>query len=193
MNTNGIQEFVIKNMVCSRCIKVVRENLESIGLEVIDVRLGKVKVRIPKGRDVIDEMEKVLQKDDFSIARNKDEALCEKIKLALINLLSDLPVNINLKLSDYLVKELHKDYGSLSKTFSRIHNITLERYYIQLRIEKAKELIEYGEMNFSEIAFTLGYHHLNHLSSQFKQVTGMSMTEYKTAAIKYRDPLNRIM
>jgi AraC family transcriptional regulator len=193
MKTFETQELVIKNMICSRCLKVIRQDLESLGVEVLDLRLGRLKFRYPTDGMSLSKIEAVLEDDEFEIVKDKNEALAEEVKMVLIGLVSDLPILRDKKLSDYLADNLHKDYWTLSKLFSKTEGTTIERYFILLRVEKAKELIEYDEMNFSEIAYELGYHNIYHLSGQFKQVTGMSMSQYKKMESKLRSPLNKIM
>ena len=136
---------------------------------------------------------KVLEKDDFEFASDRDEVLAEEIKLILVEMINKLPIVLNQKLSDFLAAKLHRDYWTLSKTFSKVEGITLEQYFIMLRVEKAKELIDYNEMNFSEIAYELGYSNINHLSAQFKRVTGMSMTQYKKLKNKPHKPFDKIV
>jgi YesN/AraC family two-component response regulator len=167
--------------------------LESLGVEVLELRLGKLKIRFPKEKITIEEIKEALELDEFEFAEDKDEMLSEEIKLMLVEMINDLPIVRTQKLSDFLVQKLLRDYWTLSKTFSKVEGITLEHYFIRLRIEKAKELIEYDEHNFSEIAHDLGYNNINHLSGQFKQVTGMSMTEYKQLKNKPRTPLDKII
>ncbi|RMG84630.1 MAG: AraC family transcriptional regulator [Bacteroidetes bacterium] len=188
-----VKEFIIKNMVCSRCLKVVRRHFESLGMEVLELHMGSVKARYPKGTLNLEKLTAALAQDDFEIIRDREKVLTEQIKRVLLRLVNDLPVVLSQKLSDYLVGKLHRDYTSLSKTFSKTEGVTIERYFILLRIEKAKELIEYGELSFSQIAYELGYTGINHLSNQFKQVTGMSMSTYKSLKDKPRNPLDKIL
>ncbi|MCB9304718.1 MAG: helix-turn-helix transcriptional regulator [Lewinellaceae bacterium] len=193
MEAYEVHELIIKNMICSRCLKVARQNLEALGIEVLEMRLGRVKFRFPKGKVSFSQIEEILMEDEFEFAKSKDEQLSETIKLALIEMINSLPVSRDKKLSEILVEKLHKDYWSLSKAFSKTEGITIEKYFILLRIEKVKELIEYDELNFSEIAYELGYNNIYHLSGQFKQVTGMSMSEYKLLKDKPRSPLDNIL
>jgi AraC-like DNA-binding protein len=86
-----------------------------------------------------------------------------------------------------------KSYSILSKTFSKSEGITLEKYFINLKIEKVKEYIQLQELNFSEIAYSLNYKNSSHLAKQFKQVTGMSMTDFKNLQIDNRKPLDEIV
>ncbi len=187
------RELVVKNMICSRCLKVVREDLESLGVEVLDLKLGKLKLRYQEGKVTLEQINTLLKKDDFEIVKDKNELISESVKLLLIALVNNLPIMLDGKLSDYLANKLHMDYWSLSKVFSKTEGVTIERYFILLKIEKAKELIQYGELNFSEIAYELGYRNLYHLSGQFKQITGMSMRQYKQLDPVVRCPLNKIL
>ena len=193
MESYEIHELIIKNMICSRCLKVARQDLEALGVEVLEMRLGRVKFRLPKGKVSLSQVEKILMEDEFEFVKSKDEQLSETIKLALVEIVNSLPVSRDKKMSEIIADKLLKDYWSLSKAFSKTEGITIERYFILLRIEKVKELIEYDELNFSEIAYELGYNNIYHLSRQFKQVVGMSMSEYKQLKDKPRSPLDKIL
>ena len=193
MENYEIHEIAIKNMICSRCLKVARQNLETLGIEVLEMKLGRVKFRFPKGSISLSQIEETLKEDEFEFVKDKEAQGAELIKLALIEMVNDLPIKKKKKLSEYLAEKFRKDYWSLSKAFSKTEGITVERYFILLRIEKVKELIEYDELNFSEIAYELGYNNIYHLSGQFRQVTGMSMSEYKQLKNKPRSPLDKIL
>ncbi len=186
--------LVIKNMICTRCLKVVRQHLEAAGVEILGLELGQATIRFPRGQDVLPAIEAALQQDDFELLKDREEQLVEQIKLDLRAIINRLPVPSNLKLSDYLSGDLGRSYSLISRAFSKSQGMTIERYFILLRIEKAKELLEYGEMNFSEIAHNLGYKYVNHLSGQFRQVSGLSMTEYrKLKDHRGRRPINKIV
>ena len=193
MENHRIEELVIKNMICSRCLKVLRQEMEAMGVEILDLQLGKIKIRFPSDKLSLDVIEEKLKEDYFEIVKSHDEIVYEKIKLALIDLVNALPLSQEKVLSDYLSHILHKDHWTLSKIFSKTGGITIEKYFILLKIEKVKELIEYDQMNFTEIAYELGYRNIFHLSNQFKQVTGMSMSAYKKLPEKKRKPLDKII
>ena len=193
MDTSEIHELVVRNMVCSRCLKVLRLTLETLDIIVLDIQLGKVKIRIPTTKITLEQIEATLEKEEFELVKNKEQATAEEIKLLLIELVSNPPVDRTQKMSDLIAKKLQKDYSTLSRAFSKVEGINIERYFILLRIEKIKELIFYDEMNFSEIAYELGYNNISHLSRQFKQMTGMSMSEYKEQKNDLRIPLDKIV
>src|SRR5690554_487012 len=99
---------------------------------------------------------------------------------------------LQLKLSEYITNRIDFNYYSLSKLFSKTFNKTIRQYSILLKVERAKELIENDELNFSDIAYKLGYQNPSALSRQFKNVTGMNLSEYKDQKISKRIPLDRI-
>jgi AraC-like DNA-binding protein len=193
MEEYEIHSIVIKNMICSRCLKVIRLDLEDMGVEVLELQLGKLKIRFPKGQIKLSAIEEALLEDEFEFVKDKGDQIVEEIKLTLLGIVNDLPILHDKKLSELLAEKFQKDYWSLSKIFSRSETVTIEKYFILLRIEKAKELIEYEELTFSQIAYELGFSNISHLSGQFKQVTGMSMSEYKKLDDKIRLPLDKLL
>lgn len=168
----------IKNMVCSRCTLVIETALTALGLQVNHVELGLAEVTRTGEHPTLLEIEKELERFNFGLIAEADALLSEKTKHALLELL-ELDDIEDIVLSDYLSKKLTKSYASISRTFSKHEGITIEKFFIRLKIEKAKELTQNGSLTFSEIAYKLGYKNLQHLSRQFKEITGMSMSEYQ--------------
>tara|TARA_R110002049_G_scaffold191337_1_gene360264 strand:+ start:26977 stop:27558 length:582 start_codon:yes stop_codon:yes gene_type:complete len=189
------REYWIKNMVCSRCLKVIKQELEEIGVEVLSLELGKLTVRITSEieKKIDLKITELLHSNGFEIAKNEEEMIVENIKIALIELVTELPIHIKEKTSEHLSSELHRDYKLLSKIFSRNENTTIEKYLIKLKVEKAKELIQLQQHTFSDIAYLLDYSSINHLSRQFKTITGLSMTDYKNSQIWERSFLDEII
>lgn len=182
----------IKNMVCPRCITVVRDTLEGLGLTVNEVELGRASVE-GGAKIALSTVNEELQKHGFELLREKEQQLIEQIKALLIRYVQELEKDDEVpKLSEFLANQLHQHYSSLSTAFSQSEDITLEKYLIHLKIERVKELLSYEELTLSEIAYKLSYSSVSHLSNQFKQVTGMSVTDYKKAKDSFRKPLDRI-
>lgn len=177
------KEFWIKNMVCSRCLKVITQELQAIGVSVVSLELGRLLVEASKKTDIeiIDAVSTVLHANDFEIVQNEEEMLVERIKIILIEQLQELPLHIKVKTSELLSSGLHRDYKTLSRLFSSQEQTTIEKYFIKLKIEKVKELIQLKQHSFSDIGYLLDYSSVNHLSRQFKDVIGVSMTDYKNA------------
>lgn len=188
-----IKNYFIKNMVCDRCIKVVRDELINEGIAVKEVLLGSVSVETEDEVATQVIMEKVLSENGFMLITNPEFILVEKVKLELIKLLEDLPLNLDGKLSELLASKLNSDYSKISKMFSVTEKLTIEKYFIKLKIEKAKELIQAKELNFTEISQHLDYSNMNYLSRQFKSETGLSMSAYKDLNKNFRISLDQIL
>ena len=181
-----IRTLFIKNMVCNRCNMMISNLLKSQGFTVESIQLGKIIVKEHSQNNYI-RLEKELNHLGFYLIQDPSKILVEKIKIILIQ---------SLDKSDILSKletEVGKSYSVLSKTFSKSEGITLEKYLINLKIEKTKEYIQLKQLNFSEIAYSLNYKNSSHLAKQFKQLTGMSMTEFKNLHSHNRKELDRIV
>lgn len=187
-----IKQFHIKNMVCDRCIKVLQNELEGKEIKVLAIELGKLKVEI---KNHLDEktLNDIISENGFVLIQGFERQLVEQVKRELILLLKNLPLVVPQKLSLYLEKNLNTEYSKISKVFSYTEGLTIEKYFIKLKIEKVKELIQIGEQNFTEMAYLLNYSHINHLSRQFKNETGMSLSLYKQQQHNSRNPLDKIV
>ncbi len=166
-------------MVCSRCKIVVKSELEKLGLHPISVELGEVKILEKDIDQVIEDLQFNLQVLGFSIIDDKKSKTISEIKKLIIDLVQNKNSQIKSNLSDYLTDKLLQDYNSLSKLFSEVEGITIEKYFINQKIEKVKELLMYDEMTLSEISFIMNYSSAAHLSNQFKKVTGFSPSYFK--------------
>ncbi|MEZ4855793.1 MAG: AraC family transcriptional regulator [Gelidibacter sp.] len=179
----------IKNMVCNRCKMSILKLLNDGGFKVEAIQLGKITVMEHPNNDYV-KLEKNLNELGFELIKDPTKAMVEKIKVNLIQHIEKNDTNVILA---KLESEMGKSYSILSKTFSRLEGITLEKYFINLKIEKVKEYIQLQELNFSEIAYSLNYKNSSHLAKQFKLVTGMSMTDFKNLQIDNRKPLDKII
>lgn len=169
----------IKNMVCPRCILVIQNELKTLGAEILTLRLGYASLRLPESITK-KQISSGLYKYGFELLEDKDHILLEQIKLSIKEYIQTLEISVKgIMLSEYLTQELGKNYNLLSKLFSKQEGETIETYYINKRIERVKELLQYEELNLSEIAMKLGYSSVHYLSSQFKRVTGLSVSDYK--------------
>ncbi len=167
-------------MVCDRCKTVVKTELVKLGLNPVSVELGKVKVSQRKLTPIqFGEIEGMLEKLGFKLLKDKKEQLTAQIKAIIIALVhySTEPLKINF--SAYLSRKMGLEYSTLSTIFSQVEQLTIEKYFILQKIERAKEFLTYGEKSLGEIALMLNYSSVAHLSTQFKNVTGQTTTEYK--------------
>lgn len=185
----------IKNMVCSRCIKVVKEELDKIGLDVVSIDLGKVVVKGDQDfmEDDINKIRKSLEKEGFELLEDKNEIIVEEVKTVIIKLIYSGDIeSFKTNFSDYIAQAVGKDYHQISVIFSFVTQMTIEKYFILQKIERAKELLSYRNMRLNEIARKLGYSSIAHLSNQFKHVVGQSPSQYKKETDPSRKSIDQL-
>lgn len=177
----GAYRLLIKNMVCPQCIRVVDEDLAALGLQVHRVALGEADVSTPDGAAPDwAAIRSRLQDAGFELLEDPQDQLVDRIKTLLVALIHYPPPSPRLlNYSDYLVEHLGKDYHYLSHLFSASEGLTIEKFTIRQKVERAKELISYAELSMAEVAQQLGYSSPAHLSRQFRQVTGLTPTDFQ--------------
>lgn len=166
-------------MVCPRCIAAVEQVLNTLQLPYHQVALGKVTLAEDLSAPQKSALAQALQEQGFELLANKDQALINRVKSLLIERVHHQENSDPLKLSEYLSAQLHLDYSSISKLFSTVEGITIERYTALQRVEKIKELLVYDEMNLNEMAEEIGFSSGAYLSSFFKKETGMSPRQFR--------------
>lgn len=182
----------IKNMVCNRCIMVVRSQLEQLGINPLSVELGLAVLPVEVTEEVYQAVKASLEPLGFELLDDKKSQLTEQIKDAIIQLVHYSDSNLKVNLSDYLVEKFHRDYGSMSKLFSETTQTTIEKYFIAQKIERAKELLVYGELSLNEIADQLNYSSAAYLSAQFKSVTGLTPSYFRKIKENKRKSLDEV-
>ena len=188
----GKKTYFLRNMVCNCCKILLSERLEKMGIEVIEVKLGEISVKIVSEKS-IEIIESVTDELGLEIITEKDKILVEEIKKAVIELIHELNnTDSVIRKSEYLVEKLGMSYQHLSKSFSSTEPVTLERYIILQKTEKIKELIDSNEYSLSEIAYMMDYSSIQHLSSQFKQITGLTPTQYKSSDRNLRRSIDEL-
>ncbi len=180
-------------MTSSCCIHLLRKEFSVDGIEIIDIKLGTIVLTANQEKITWKKIEAILEGYGFEIITDKEKMLVEQIKQAVIDLVHNSTYNAMVRNSDYLVERFGMSYPYISSLFSKHENTTLEKFTILHKIEKVKELIEYGELTLSEIAYMMGYSSVQYLSTQFKSVTGISVTEYKVAPPVSRSGLDKII
>jgi len=181
-------------MVCPRCIKVVREELESLGLNVEKIELGEAVINSGRKKLDINKIKSALENNGFELIDSRNANIIERIKILIINSIhhgvTETLAKINLH--DEIINETRLSYSYVSSLFSSMEGITIEKYIINQKIEKVKELLIYDQFTLSEISYKLGYSSVQHLSNQFKKVTGLSPSYFKKFKPKKRKPIDRI-
>jgi YesN/AraC family two-component response regulator len=172
---------------------VVSQELEKLQLPFNSISLGEVSMVETPTPEQLKELSENLKQLGFELLDDKKNALVEKIKTTIINLIHGKDnETLNTKLSVFLQESIDVDYHYLSTAFSAAEGLTIEKYVILQRIERVKELLQYDELNLSEIADSLGYSSVQHLSQQFKKVTGLTPSAYRQLKENSRKPLDQV-
>jgi YesN/AraC family two-component response regulator len=184
-------KLFIKNMVCSRCIMVVKNEFENAGNTVLSVQLGEVELKENKHFDK-KKINERLRNLGFELIDDKRGQIIEKIKNEIVNLIHHSIKDSHINYSDYLAEKLNYEYNYLSNLFSEVEGITIEKYIISQKVERVKELLVYDELSLSEIAYQMGYSSVAYLSTQFKKVTGLTPTYFKNVKENKRMSLDEL-
>lgn len=187
----AIENLFIKNMVCDRCIQAVQLELENQGYRIHHIELGRATVE----GDSIDTptISDGLAAKGFELLTERSTRLVNQVKTLIIDLIQSGGVaELRTTLSDYLSDETGTDYPSLSHLFSTTENLTIEKFWILQRVERAKELLSYKELSISDIADKLGYSSVAYLTNQFKKITGLTPAAYRSQQTANRKSLDWI-
>ena len=174
-------------MVCDRCVFSVNRVLDDLEIRYKFISLGEYQVNI-KNNTVLNHLKSELEKLGFDLIGDKKKIISSKIKSILIDFLSNNIVE-NDSISSILLKNFNYSYNHLSKVFKSSENISIEKYFLKLKIEKIKEYLSYDELSIKEISYKLNYNSVSHLSNHFKKVTGLPPSAYKKNKFK-RSGLN---
>lgn len=180
-------------MVCDRCISVVRQELEKMNLFPTYVQLGEVGLKEEPSDEQLHYLGDHLAAKGFELLNDHKAMMVEKVKNIIVEAIhrSD-DTNHNINFSALIQQKMNIDYSYLSACFSAIEELTIEQYIIRQRIERAKELLAYDELTLSEISYKLHYSSVQHLSSQFKKITGLTPSKFKELKENLRKPLDRL-
>lgn len=187
-----VRALYIKGMVCNRCIKVLHDELTKIGVKAKSTRLGRALVEFnPKEVD-IPTIQAVLRKNGFELITDRDQQMVDQIKTFILEVIGKCEdKSLPKRFSDAIASELGFNYSHLSRMFTHHERVTIEKYVILHKIEKVKELLEYDDhVNLEEIIQKLNYSSVSHLSKQFKDITGISLRNYKSFLKHLRKPLD---
>jgi len=178
LNTKQVKLY-IKNMVSLRCKMVVKEALEKLGLDTIAIDLGVVSLSGEMTPIQREQLKSKLHPYGLELLDDKKNILIERVKTLIIEMVHYSEKRPTVNISDYISAQIKYDYTYLSNIFSEMIGITIQQFIISHRIEKVKELLQYNELNLTEISYKLHYSSVSHLSNQFKKITGLSPSFYK--------------
>jgi YesN/AraC family two-component response regulator len=185
-------KLFIKNMVCIRCQMIVKAELEKLGVQYTSVELGEANISGSVSTKQLNQLNVALKKTGLELMDDNKTIIVEKIKTIIIELVHYSDDQIKVNLSDFLTEKLNHNYTYLSNLFSEVKGTTIEKYYLAHKIEKVKELLVYDELNLTEIAWKLHYSSVAHLSNQFKKMTGLTPSHFKSLKHKRRTAIGDV-
>jgi len=188
-----LNKIHIKNMVCQRCVMTVENIINDLNLPFNKVLLGKVELVEKPTETELNNIQKALNNVGFELIDTRVNKIVEDIKQAIMEYLGLGMDSQNLKLSSFMTSKISYDYSYLSDLFSSIEGKTIEQFFILQRIEKVKELLVYDQLSLTEISYQTGFSSVHHLSSQFKNVTGLTPSHFKKIGAEKRKSLDALI
>jgi AraC-like DNA-binding protein len=183
----------IKNMVCDRCIMMVESELKKLGLHPVSVTLGVAEISESHLSDTkLKTVDQQLTSLGFERIEDHKKQMIEQVKALIIKKIHHNTLQQGFNWSSHISQNVYHDYRYLSQLFSAMESLTIEQYIIRQKIEKVKELIVYDQLNFTEIAYQLGYSSPAHMSNQFKKITGMTPGHFKKLRKPIRTPIDKV-
>ncbi len=187
-----LMKLYIKNMVCPRCITSVEQILKRNNLQTKYVRLGEVELEKKPTASQLKNFTQELLETGFELLDDQKTQLIEQVKNLLIQKVQGGNVEEHFSLTKFISEKVFKDYSAVSKLFSQLEGITLEQFFNLQKIEKVKEWLIYKEQSLTQIAFNLGYSSTQHLSSQFKNLIGMTPSQFKKLGALNRKSIDAV-
>ncbi len=182
----------IKNMVCPRCIQAVKETLEKLNIQYQRIDLGQVILTKSIDKEQLQTFENSIKSIGFELLEPGKSSLVSKIKTILIEQIHHQTAPMSVNFSALITEKLPHDYSYLSRLFSSIEGITIEKFIASQKIEKVKEFLVYDQLTLSEIADKMNYSSVSYLSTQFKKETGFTPTQFKAGRKPKRKSLDEI-
>lgn len=179
-------------MVSARCKTAVKEELKKLGLHYIVVDLGEVEIMEELSPEIRDALKMGLMTSGLELMDDKKSILIQKIIAIVVEMIHHSDEVPRINQSEYISDKMGYDYTYLANLFSEVKGTTLQQFIICHKIERIKELIIYGELNMTEIAWKLNYSSVAHLSNQFRKITGLSPSHFKSLKDKKRTPLEEV-
>lgn len=158
----------------------VKEELKKLGLHFVFIDMGVVDIMENISNEQRDQIKIALLGSGLELMDDKRAVIIEKIKDVIIEMVHNKAELQKINFSDYLSQKLNYDYTYMASLFSEVQGTTLEKYLISQKIEKVKELIIYDRYSLSEIAWKMNYSSVAHLSNQFKKITGLTPSHFRS-------------
>ena len=169
----------IKNMVCPRCIDTVQDICDKLNIKINSIQLGEVVTSAELSNVQKNGLGEALNSKGFELLEDQNSKLINQIKSIIVDQVHHQSEAMKVNFSTLLSDQLNHEYTSMSKLFSMVEGITIERFIMKQKVERVKEMLFYDELTQTEIAYKMSYSSVAHLSNQFKKESGMTPSEFK--------------
>lgn len=168
------------------CSKFIDEKLKDLDINYRMLNFGEIEFLEKVPQDKLRAFNNVLEDYGIEKIENQKVILVQKIKDSIVDMVSNPDDASPVKSSVYLADKLGHSYGYLSNLFSEVTYTSIENFIILQRIEYAKSLMINTELSLTEIAYKLQYSSVAHLSTQFKNTTGITPTAFQRIIARRR-------
>lgn len=171
---------------------MVKTEFDNLGIPFTNIELGMVETKDDLTEQQIQQLKSNLAVSGLELLDDKKGILINKVRNVIVEMIHYNDEVPRVNYSDYISEKLSYDYTYLSNLFSEVTGITIQHFIINHKIERAKELMLYDELNLTEISYKLHYSSVAHLSNQFKKVTGQTPSSYKKIGKKRKGNLENL-
>lgn len=167
-------KIYLKNIVCPELEKIgVNYKIDELGIEITSsVSDGQKK-----------ELEnKTLQPCNLVLTTENNPVTVKKIKAALKDLLYYSSDEMRNLLPSCLQTSV--SYEFLDNIFNFETGLTIEEYFTKKKVDWAKKLLAYYNLNLTEVTYQLGYDNTESFTEQFKTISGVTPHQFKQVKTK---------
>lgn len=172
------------NTICNR---ILEDKLNELGLKFKIIGFGEIEFLEKLTEEKKEKLTVLLKYYGIEVVESQKTILVQKIKDTIVEMVFDSDESLNIKTSVYLAEKLGHSYGYLSNLFSELTYTSIENFIILQKIEYAKQLILTTDLSLTEIAFNLNYSSVAHLSTQFKNTTGITPSAFQRIITKRKE------
>jgi len=169
----------IKYDINVACKVILQEHMDKLGIPYEISGMNEIQLTGPLTPEQYKELEVSIIKYGIEIIDNPKNAIVQKIKEVIIEMVFKEDKLPESKISAYISNKLNLSHSYLSKIFSKLTYSSIENFIILQRIERAKQLIIEENLTLTEVAWKLNYSSTAHLSNQFKKTTGLTPTQFQ--------------
>ncbi|NEW82975.1 MAG: helix-turn-helix transcriptional regulator [Mariniphaga sp.] len=170
---------------CSRII--LQEQLDKLQLPYTITGLGEIEIKETISPERYYELETNLAKYAIEIIDNPKNVFTQKIKDAIVEMVFHEESLPTITTSAYLAEKLKKSYSFIASVFSEVTFTSIQKFIILQKIERAKQKIIEGKESITEIAWQLNFSSVQHLSNEFKKITGLTPSAFQRIINKRKE------